>query len=56
VGVPPGRAGPLATLMISSLESAILITRAERSPSALTTVTHEPAPLLDSSVESDHVL
>lgn len=52
MGVPPGRAGPLATLMISALEGAILIARAERSPSALTTVTHELAPLLDSAVES----
>jgi AcrR family transcriptional regulator len=56
MGVPPGRAGPLATLMISALEGAILIARAERSPSALTTVTHELAPLLDSAVESGHAL
>lgn len=50
MGVPPDRAGPLATVMISALEGAIVISRAERSPSALTTVTRELAPLLDAAV------
>ncbi|NJP99870.1 TetR/AcrR family transcriptional regulator [Streptomyces zingiberis] len=47
LGVPAERAEPLATLMISSLEGAILIARAEQSPRALTTVARELAPLLD---------
>jgi len=51
MGVPPERAGALATLMVSALEGAILIARAERSPKALTTVVRELAPLLDGAVE-----
>jgi AcrR family transcriptional regulator len=51
MGVPPGRAEALATLMISALEGAILIARAERGPAALTTVALELAPLLDGAVE-----
>jgi AcrR family transcriptional regulator len=51
MGVPPGRGEALATLMVSALEGAILIARAERSPDALTTVTLELAPLLDSAVK-----
>jgi AcrR family transcriptional regulator len=51
MGVPPGRAQALATLMISALEGAILIARAERTPDALTTIARELAPLLDSAVE-----
>lgn len=50
LGVPAGRAGPLATLMISSLEGAILLARAERSSRALTTVARELGPLLDAAV------
>jgi AcrR family transcriptional regulator len=50
MGVPPKRAAALATLMVSALEGAILIARAERSPAALTTVVHELAPLLDGAV------
>jgi AcrR family transcriptional regulator len=49
MGVPPQRAVALATLMISALEGAIIIARAERSPNALTTVAQEIAPLLDSA-------
>jgi AcrR family transcriptional regulator len=49
--VPPRRAGSLATLMVSALEGAILIARAERSPDALTTIVRELAPLLDTAVE-----
>lgn len=50
MGVPPERASALATLMISALEGAILIARAERSPDALTAVARELAPLLDGAV------
>jgi AcrR family transcriptional regulator len=50
MGVPPARAGELATLMVSTLEGAILIARAERSPSALNTVARELAPLLDGAI------
>ncbi|MET7460933.1 TetR/AcrR family transcriptional regulator [Nonomuraea sp. NPDC005501] len=49
MGVPEERAEPLATLMISALEGAILIARAERDVRALTTVTRELAPLLDAA-------
>jgi AcrR family transcriptional regulator len=51
MGVPPPRARALATLMVSALEGAILIARAERSPNALTTVVRELAPLLDGAAE-----
>jgi AcrR family transcriptional regulator len=51
MGVPQGRASALATLMVSTLEGAILIARAERSPNALTTAARELAPLLDGAVE-----
>jgi AcrR family transcriptional regulator len=51
MGVPPGRAEALATLMVSALEGAILISRAERSPNALDTIAAELAPLLDGAVE-----
>ncbi|GAA2404299.1 TetR/AcrR family transcriptional regulator [Streptomyces glaucosporus] len=47
MGVPAERAEPLATLMISALEGAIVIARAERDVRALTTVARELAPLLD---------
>ncbi|MGW3284230.1 TetR/AcrR family transcriptional regulator [Streptomyces sp. NPDC001002] len=49
MGVPTGRAEPLATLMISTLEGALLIARAERDTRALTTVAGELAPLLDAA-------
>jgi AcrR family transcriptional regulator len=49
MGVPPERTEPLATLMISSLEGAILIARAEQDVRALTTVARELAPLLDAA-------
>jgi AcrR family transcriptional regulator len=51
MGVPPERAEALATLMVSALEGAILISRAERSPNALETIVRELAPLLDGAVE-----
>ncbi|MFF1272653.1 TetR/AcrR family transcriptional regulator [Streptomyces marokkonensis] len=50
MGVPAERSAPLATLMISSLEGAILIARAERSVRALTTVARELGPLLDAAL------
>jgi AcrR family transcriptional regulator len=49
--VPPARAEALATLMVSTLEGAILIARAERSPCALATAVRELAPVLDAAVE-----
>lgn len=51
MGVPPARAVALATLMVSTLEGAILIARAERSPYALATAVRELAPILDAAVE-----
>ncbi|WP_329323400.1 MULTISPECIES: TetR/AcrR family transcriptional regulator [unclassified Streptomyces] len=50
MGVPVGRAGALATLMISALEGAILVARAERDVRALTVVSEELGPLLDAAV------
>jgi AcrR family transcriptional regulator len=50
MGVPEERAGALATLMISALEGAILMARAERDTRALTTVARELGPLLDAAV------
>jgi AcrR family transcriptional regulator len=50
LGVPEERADALATLMISALEGAILIARAERDVRALMTVSRELAPLLDAAV------
>ena len=47
MGVPAERARPLATLMISALEGALLIARTERDVRALTTVAQELGPLLD---------
>jgi len=53
MGVPEERAGALATLMISALEGAILVARAERDVRALTTVVGELGPLLDAAVRED---
>ncbi|MFD7610709.1 TetR/AcrR family transcriptional regulator [Streptomyces sp. NPDC059828] len=50
MGVPEERAEALATLMLSSLEGAIVLARAERDVRALTTVCRELAPLLDAAV------
>ncbi|MEU9207016.1 TetR/AcrR family transcriptional regulator [Streptomyces sp. NPDC048415] len=47
MGVPAERAEPLATLMISVLEGALLVARTERDVRALTAVARELAPLLD---------
>ncbi|MGW4566390.1 TetR/AcrR family transcriptional regulator [Streptomyces sp. NPDC004561] len=50
MGVPAARAESLATLMISALEGAILMARAERDVRPLTTVAGELGPLLDAAV------
>jgi AcrR family transcriptional regulator len=50
MGVPPARAASLATLMISALEGAILLARAERDVRALNTAVRELGPLLDAAV------
>ncbi|WP_079178146.1 TetR/AcrR family transcriptional regulator [Streptomyces mangrovisoli] len=49
MGVPAERAGALATLMISALEGAILVARAEQDVRALTVVVRELGPLLDAA-------
>ncbi|MFI5684201.1 TetR/AcrR family transcriptional regulator [Streptomyces sp. NPDC051636] len=49
-GVPRDRADALATLMISALEGAILMARAEQDVRPLKTVARELGPLLDSAV------
>jgi AcrR family transcriptional regulator len=51
MGVPAGRADALATLMISSLEGAILMARAERGVRPLRAVVRELGPYLDSCVQ-----
>ncbi|NEB04095.1 TetR/AcrR family transcriptional regulator [Streptomyces sp. SID13726] len=51
--VPEERAAALATLMVSALEGAILLARAERDVRPLTTVARELAPLLDAAVRRD---
>ncbi|MET9174257.1 MULTISPECIES: TetR/AcrR family transcriptional regulator [Streptomyces] len=50
MGVPADRATALATLMISTLEGAILLARAEQDVRPLTTVVRELGPLLDAAV------
>ncbi|WNI19668.1 helix-turn-helix domain-containing protein [Actinacidiphila sp. ITFR-21] len=50
MGVPAAQAPSLATLMISTLEGAILISRAEHDIRALTTVAQQLGPLLDGCV------
>ncbi|MET7285328.1 TetR/AcrR family transcriptional regulator [Streptomyces sp. NPDC005573] len=50
MGVPPARAASLATLMISALEGAILMARAEQDTRPLKTVVRELAPLLDAAL------
>ncbi|MET8983596.1 helix-turn-helix domain-containing protein [Streptomyces sp. NPDC004539] len=53
MGVPPDRSTSLATLMISSIEGALLIARAEQSTRALDTAVRELTPLLDAAVDRD---
>ncbi|MFF0595696.1 TetR/AcrR family transcriptional regulator [Streptomyces antibioticus] len=50
MGVPADRSAALATLMISTLEGAILLSRAERDVRPLTMVARELGPLLDGAV------
>ncbi|MER6383384.1 TetR/AcrR family transcriptional regulator [Streptomyces sp. NPDC001250] len=50
LGVPADRADSLATLMISTLEGAILMSRAEQDVRPLTTAVRELGPLLDAAV------
>jgi AcrR family transcriptional regulator len=50
MGVPEARSASLATLMISALEGAILIARAEQDILALTAVAAELGPMLDACV------
>ncbi|WP_031168019.1 TetR/AcrR family transcriptional regulator [Streptomyces durhamensis] len=49
MGVPAARAASLATLMISTLEGAILMARAERDTAPLCTAVRELGPLLDAA-------
>ncbi|MDH6565661.1 AcrR family transcriptional regulator [Streptomyces sp. SAI-117] len=53
MGVPEERSGALATLMVSSLEGAILMARAKQDVRPLTTVARELGPLLDAAVRRD---
>ncbi|WP_330327459.1 TetR/AcrR family transcriptional regulator [Streptomyces pseudovenezuelae] len=53
MSVPEERAGALATLMVSALEGAILLARAERDVRPLTTVATELGPLLDAAVRRE---
>jgi hypothetical protein len=50
LGVPTARCAALATLMLSALEGAIVLSRADRDVSALHTVVRELRPLLDGAV------
>ncbi|NGN69519.1 TetR/AcrR family transcriptional regulator [Streptomyces sp. A7024] len=50
MGVPETRSEDLATLMLSTLEGALLIARAERDVRALTSAARELAPMLDGAV------
>ncbi|MGW2703824.1 TetR/AcrR family transcriptional regulator [Streptomyces sp. NPDC001340] len=52
MGVPAARADSLATLMISTLEGAILMARAEEDVRPLQAVVRELGPLLDAAVVS----
>lgn len=49
-GIPARRATTLAVVMISALEGAIILARAERSTRPLHTVVNELGPLLDSAL------
>jgi len=51
--VPEERAAALATLMVSALEGAIVMARAERDIRPLTTVARELGPLLDAAMIQD---
>ncbi|MGW4485791.1 LmrA/YxaF family transcription factor [Amycolatopsis sp. NPDC004368] len=51
MGVSPARAASLAVLMISSLEGALVLARAERDVAPLDSVVEELRPLLDGAVD-----
>ncbi|WP_410597958.1 TetR family transcriptional regulator C-terminal domain-containing protein [Amycolatopsis sp. lyj-23] len=51
LGVPPARTAPLAVLMLSALEGAIVLARAHRDTAPLETVVAELRPLLDGAVD-----
>lgn len=51
MGVPRARSASLATLMLSALEGAIVLARAERDTRPLRVVVRELRPLLDAAVE-----
>lgn len=53
LGVPEHRASPLALLMLSSLEGALIMARSRRDAEPLTTVAAELAPVLDAAVRMD---
>lgn len=55
MGVPAADADSLATLMISAIEGAIIMSRAARDPGPLHTVARELGPLLDSRVVREGV-
>jgi len=50
LGVPRAKASALATLVVSSLEGALLLARAERDARPMRTVVRELGPLLDNAV------
>ena len=54
MGLPPGRSRNLATLMISTLEGAIMLARVHRDVQPLDTVVTELAPLLDAHPASSN--
>jgi len=53
LGVPEHRAGPLALLMLSSLEGALIVARSRQDAEPLTTIAAELAPVLDAAVRVD---
>jgi AcrR family transcriptional regulator len=53
MGVPARKAASLATVMISTLEGAILIARAEQNVAALRTAVRELGPFLDGALTPD---
>jgi AcrR family transcriptional regulator len=50
LGIPKAKASSLATLVVSSLEGALLLARAERDVRPMRTVVRELGPLLDAAV------
>jgi hypothetical protein len=50
MGVPAGRAGGLAVVMVSAVEGAVVVARAERDVRALEAVVGELGVVLDAAV------